>query len=336
MATQDQMRDEEAEFAAAFNEDMGPAPEMSEDEAFGITPPAEDGPATEATAEDADTTAVLVVADGDAMKEEAQSEMAEETADMASAQPGQEDEGPLDPKEEQRRKSWEGRLRAREEELAKREAELMAKMNTKPAEGEGEKEDPQAEAIEKAAEKMAADGDAEGAEAVEEVADKVESGELSAEQAMKILAEDFGPEFVKMIEVIAASKAEAAGRQIAESATSKLSQSVQAIIDDIVDTRAKAHFEAIADKHPDFNDLAQTSEFAQFVQQYPEGVRVAEAGTAKEIIKMLDDFKKSQAPAEPEMPDPAVDAAEGVRSRGIRLPEQPSKAAGYEEAWNDF
>lgn len=331
MATQDQMRDDDAEYAAAFDEDMRSAPEPSEDEAFGITPPAEDAPASSDAATEGEPAAVaLVVADGEAMQEEGEQAMAEATADEASAQPGEEDEGPLDPKEEQRRKSWEGRLRAREEEIARREAEMSSR--AKPAETA---ESSESEAIEEAAATLAEDGDEQGAEAVEEVADKVESGELTADQAMKILAEDFGPEFVKMIEAIASSKAEAAGRQIAEQATSALGQSVQEIIDNIVDDRARSHFEKIADAHPDFDQIAGTPEFSEFAKAYPEGERIAENGNARQIVKMLNDFKASSAKQE-KAPDPAVDAAEGVRSSGMRLPQQPSKANGYEDAWDQF
>lgn len=331
MATQDQLRDDEAEYAAAFDEDMMPMAASSEDEGLGMTPPAEDAPASSDNAtEGAPDAVALVVADGDAMQEQAEQQAADETVDAASAQPGEEDEGPLDPKEEQRRKSWEGRLRAREEELARREAELNGK--SKPAEG-GDAD--AADAIEQAAESLEQDGDMEGAEGVEDVAEKVESGELSADQAMKMLAEDFGPEFVKMIEVIAASKAEAAGRQIAEQATSKLGQSVQEIIDNIVDDRARSHFETIADKHPDFTQITDDPAFAEFVKGYPDGENIASNGSARQVVKMLDAFKASAQKPEPQ-PDPAVDAAEGVRSKGLRLPSAPMKADGYEDAWNQF
>ena len=333
MATQDMMRDDEAEYRAAFEEDMQPAADPSEDEAFGLTPSAEDAPAGGDAATEGEPAAVaIVVAEPDPAAEEAAEPAAE-----AAAEPAAEEEEPLDPKEEQRRKSWEGRLRAREEELARREAELAAKAGEEKAEPANEKESTDSEAIEQAAEKLAADGDQEGADAVDQVAEKVESGELSADQAMKILAEDFGPEFVKMIEVIAASKAEAAGRTIAEKATGELRQSVQTLIEDIEDNKARAHFEAIADKHPDFQQVATQPEFAEFAKTYPGGEQIAENGSTKDVIKMLDKFKESIARAEanPE-PNPAVDAAEGVRSKGLRLPEAPMKADGYEDAWDQF
>jgi hypothetical protein len=37
-----------------------------------------------------------------------------------------------------------------------------------------------------------------------------------------------------------------------------------------------------------------------------------------------------------EVSDEQLDAAEGVRSTGMKLPEQPAASAGYEDAWKDF
>lgn len=303
------MTDDERAFAEAYNdgEEASTAPVETE-EPGGMEVPAEDGASSgTATAEGEPPAVAIVVA------EEAPAE-----GEMAGDEP-------TDPKEIQRMKSWEGRMRAREEELARREAAMKG--------GNESNEGNESEAIEQAAEKLAADGDEAGADRVEQVADQVESGEMSAEQAMKILAEDFGPEFVKMIEVIAGSKAQAAASKVAQEATGQLGQSVQEIIDNIVDDRARSHFETIASKHPDFTDVAATPEFNEFVKSYPNGEQIADAGSAKDIVKMLDKFKAGQQPAEP---DPAVDAAEGVRSSGMRLPEAPSKADGYEDAWSQF
>ena len=323
MAMQD-MSDDEREFAAAFNEGDEPAAVEVDEPIAEDSPAAEDG----ATAGEPEAV-VLAVADGEALKEGAEQMEAEQSAPAAANAAEPADEGALDPKEEQRRKSWEGRLKAREEELARREAALKQPAG-EPAEEGNEKV---AEAIEKVSETLEQQGNEEGAEKAEQVAEQVENGNLSAEQAMKILAEDFGPEFVKMIEAIASSKAEAAGRQIAERATSELSQSVNNIINNIVDDRARSHFETIADKHPDFNEVAKQPEFAEFAKSYPNGMAIVENGSARDIVKMLDKFKAAQQPAEP---DPAVDAAEGVRSKGLRLPEAPVKSDDYAEAWNQF
>lgn len=313
---QQQINDDEQAYAAAFDEDMTPVAEPSKDEAFGLTPPAEDAPAASDAGTEGEPPAVAMIIAED------EPEPAAEQAGEPMPEPASEDEGPTDPKEIQRQKSWEGRLRAREEELARREAALRSQAQS-------------TEGLEDAAEKLEDSGETEKAKAVEEAADAIESGDMTAEQAMKVLADDFGPEFVRMIEAIAASKAEAAGRTIAERATGELGKSVQSIIDNIVDDRERRHFEAIADAHPDFAEISENPEFAEFAKSYQDGERIASEGSAREINKMLSDFKKSRQ-QEPRKPDPAVEAAEGVRSSGLRLPEAPSQADGYEDAWKEF
>ena len=313
---QQQMNDDEQAYAAAFDEEMTPAAEPSEDEAFGLTPPVEDAPATSDAGTEGEPPAVAMIIAED------EPETVAEQAGEPTPEPASEDEGPTDPKEIQRQKSWEGRLRAREEELARREAALRSQAQS-------------TEGLEDAAEKLEDSGEPEKAKAVEQAADAIENGDMTAEQAMKVLADDFGPEFVRMIEAIAASKAEAAGRTIAERATGELGKSVQSIIDNIVDDRERRHFEAIADAHPDFAEISENPEFAEFAKSYQDGERIASEGSAREINKMLSDFKKSRQ-QEPQKPDPAVEAAEGVRSSGLRLPAAPSQADGYEDAWKEF
>ena len=316
---QQQINDDEQAYAAAFDEDMAPAAEPSEDEAFGIKPPVEDAPAASDGGTEGEAPAVALVIAED------EPEPAAEQATEPTPEPA--DEGPTDPKEIQRQKSWEGRLRAREEELARREAALKA--------SQGQAKEEPTEGLESAAERLEDAGEPEKAKAVEQAADAIENGDMTAEQAMKVLADDFGPEFVRMIEAIAASKAEAAGRTVAERAAGELGQSVQSIIDNIVDDRERRHFEAIADAHPDFAEISDNPEFAEFAKSYQDGERIATEGSAREINKMLSDFKKSRQ-QEPQKPDPAVEAAEGVRSSGLRLPTAPTQADGYEEAWKDF
>lgn len=316
MAMQNMTEDEQA-FMAAFNEgEEAPAP-MAAEEPGGMPVTVEDAASEGTATAEGEPAAVAVAAEGEVAAEEPDAD------------------GPTDPKEIQRQKSWEGRLRAREAELAEREAKLSKTdmPRAEPAEIAEPGEGSESEAMEKAADQLAASGDEAGAEKVEQMAEQVESGDLTAEQAMKILSEDFGPEFVKMIEVIAGSKAQAAASKVAQEATGQLGQSVQEIIDTIVDDKARSHFETIAAKHPDFADVAATPEFNEFVKSYPGGEEIAAAGSAKDIVKMLDKYKSNQKPAEP---DPAVDAAEGVRSSGMRLPEAPSKADGYEDAWSQF
>ena len=330
MAYQD-MTDDERAFAEEFNRDNEPEQAASElDERAEDAETAQSG---EVSGEEGEPPAVaIVVADGEELRDQAEQVAADVTSEAAAAQPGEEPaqaapNEPLDPKEEQRRRSWEGRLRAREEELARREAELKSK-----AAGGDEQT---SEAIEQAAESLEQNGDADGAQRVGDLAEKVESGEVSAKEAMATLANDYGEDFVKMIAAIAANEARTAGKQIAESATGELRQSVQSLIEDIVDDKQRSHFETIADVHPDFNDIAQTPEFEEFKKPSPDGEQIADNGSARQIVKMLSEFKKTLN-KEPEAENPAVSAAEGVRSAGIRIPQQPNRAEGYEEAWREF
>lgn len=324
-----------AAYAAAFDEDMMP-PRDEEAPAGGITPSNEDAPAQSDGATGGEPAAVvLAVADGEQI-EQAQGDAA---ADATTTTADEDlDDAPLDPKEEQRRRSWEGRLRAREAELERKEAELRTKggqVEMPRAESGESGESQQTEAMEQAADQLAASGDKEGAEAVEQVAEQVESGELTAAQAMKILADDFGEDFVKLISTIAGAQAKEAAGKIAQEATGQFGQTLEQVIGNIADDRERAHFEAIADAHPDFLQVSEAPEFNEFIKQYPDGERIAEGGSAREIVKLLSKFKEANKPA-PTEPDPALDAAQGVRSGGMRLPEAPVKAEGYEDAWNQY
>jgi hypothetical protein len=353
MATQDQMKDEQDEFAAAFNEDSAPAAQMSDDEAFGLADPVPASPAAEDGAEgqaaDAD---VAIVVDADEVEKAAGDAMAKDTAEAAAEPAGEAevvsdegDAGEVKPpvvdmeKEVQRLKSWEGRLKAME-----------AKLKAAGADQPDEQKAAVSDAIEQAAD--AADTPAE-AESVEQIAEQVEDGTITPEQAMKQLAEDFGEDFVKMIEAIAVAKAKEAGGAAASERFGELSKTVDEVIADIVDTKARSHFEMIADRHPDFQDVGASEEFKAYVEALPEGqkaqaMQVIANGSAKQIIKLLDGFKSSAtaAPSEEltqaagesivdEATEEQMDAAEGVRSSGMKLPEQP-KSGGYEDAWSEF
>lgn len=364
--TQDELNSSADEFSAAFNEDMPERREQGEDEAFGLNLPASEGDgATTDTGEGEGEPAVAIVIEGEGEGDknaaaEASAESANDAAnegagpaadvvaseggdggEPAASEPAADPGADLE-KERQRLKSWEGRLKA-----------LAAKLEgTAP-----EVESAPAEALEETAEAAEAKGNTELAAAAEEASDKVESGEMSAEQAMQMLAEDFGPEFVKMIEAIATAKAREAGEKVAGEKIGELGKTVEDIISDISDSKTRMHFERIHDAHPDFVEVSGSPAFAAFVDEDPERKNVVENGDARSIVKLLDDFKKSAASAEPEAhaadapaaaAAPAVDEgavaamddAEGVRSgpsgpSGLSLPEKPT-ANGYEEAWDQF
>lgn len=369
MATIDQMNDDEKEFAAAFNEDQAPAATPSEDEEFGLAEPAQpaeeaaemkDG-APEVESEDAgeanegEAPAVALVLDGGELEEAADQaaakDSAEEAADMSGEKVAVATEGAEDAmdmaKEIQRLKSWEGRLKAME-----------AKLKAAGAESDEEQTEAVAEAIEKAADATDTVADEEK---VEQIAEQVEEGDLSVQQAMKQLAEDFGDEFVKMIEAIATAKAREAGAKAVDEKVGELKGTVDEIINDITDSKARSHFEKIADAHPDFNEVGDSEEFKTYVESLPDeqkgqALEVIANGSAKQIIKLLDGFKAANAagakagmeqPAElteaqgesivdQAVDESAMDAAEGVRSSGMKLPDTPAKADDYASAWDEF
>lgn len=340
MATKENMQQDRDEFAAAFAEEAPAPAEQSEDDAFGLNPePVESGDDVAEGQSGEAPSVVLAVADADDMEHAADADQAKETATAAAEAPKTDTmpEPAVEPaldieKETQRLKSWEGRLKA-----------LQAKLDAAGASSAEEKTEAVSEAIEKAAD--AADTPADE-ERVEQIAEHVESGEMTAEQAMKQLAEDFGDDFVKMIEAIAVSKAREAGSSVAEQRFGEVNKTVEEIINDIVDTKAKAHFEKIAEAHPDFNEIANSEEFARWVESMPqaeqdEAKRVATSGSAREIIALLNDYKKGQEPVAEQEVDlaqsDAMDAAEGVRSTGMRLPQEPKAAEDdYLGAWDKY
>lgn len=204
--------------------------------------------------------------------------------------------------EEQRAKSWEGRKQAMEREAA--------------AGGEAaEPNEPAETPAEEAAEP-------EVSELLEDAAEKTEG--MDPEEALKALSADFGPEFAAMLSAIIDAKV--------AKASDTVSKSVNEIIEDIVDTKARTHFETIADRHPDFMDIANSDEFKAYCADKPEYAAIVDTGTARQINKMLDDYKKTQEPAQD---DTSMDDAEGVRSSGMRLPAQPTSSSDYSAAWDE-
>lgn len=353
--TPEDVKKNESDYADAFNDNTPPAPEPTEDEAFGLGMDVEEAAAADAeqgSGDGAPLEAVVLVADGEAVEEAAGEAVAEESAATASESQSQENsDEPTDPKDIQRKKSWEGRLKAEEARLAKVREELDAKASVagKPT------EEVASDALEEVADQAEAQGDVAMADKVEETAEKVESGELSAEDAMKALAEDFGEPFVKMIAAIAKS----AANSTASEKLGELESTTRDIIDDIKESKARAHFKAIESAHPDFVEVGKDPSFNEWKVADPERERIASSGSADEINAMLTEWKsqgattgttaadgatapvaQAEAAAEPaaddSAPDDELDAAEGVRSAGMQLPEEPAAADDYAGAWEEF
>lgn len=356
--TTEDLKNSQDAFSDAFNEEDVAKREPTEDEAFGLD--VEEAAAKEAEEGSADGVpidAVVVVADGDGVEKALEDEVAAVTSAEAAESASQEsaDDEPTDPKEIQRKRSWEGRLRAEEARLKEAAAELAKKA----AETQVPVEEVASDALSEAASQAGAEGDVAMAEKVDKVAEQVEDGDISVDEAVKILSEDFGEPFVNMIAAIAKSYAtKAAGEKVGE-----LEKSTTDIIDHLKSQAAREHFKAIEAEHADFAELGKDPAFIEWKAQDPERDRIASGGSAAEINSMLTAYKSeaggqadeptgqpaqdaaemvaaapAQAPRnEPdEVADDELDAAEGVRSAGMQLPEEPAAADDYAGAWEEF
>lgn len=324
---------EQDEFAEAFGENVQRS-EMSEDEAFGLAPEADPETPDEAEAEVAEEAAAEPAIAESAPNDPAPAETgeagpAEETTVVV--EPGATDAGDVEvmsPEDVQREKSWMGRLKAKEAELKAREDALKAGA---PA------ETPAEEAAE-----------APAAEAVENAMEKVESGELSFEQAMQTLESDFGPDFPKMLSVIAKH----IGAQVSDERVGSVRGELDEVVNELRNDKEKSHYETISEAHPDFMEVGASPEFKDYVEGLPgseqeQAMQTINGGTAKQINALLRAYKdsKQETPAAEDAPaaaaaepadESALDAAEGVRSAGLKIPEKPAQADDYEAAWEQF
>ena len=304
MATKDTLQEDQNTFADSFNEDTPAPAEQSEDEAFGLNMPEADEVPDDNSGDNGDPALMIAI-------EAAPAEGAEEAGEAPAAElqaeeaPAEEAPAEIEPEMTQNDRTWEGRLKKREEELKAREEALKARE----------------EGVDN--------------EAAEELAEGEGDGQVDDIEGMKSrLAEDFGQEFLDTIVAIAKSEASA----VAGSHVDDIRNSVGNIINGINDDRARRHFETIHDAHPDFVEVSESPEFKEFVSNLPptdrsEAERVIAAGSAREINALLTQFKQSAGAAGN---DDALEAAEGVRSSGIRLPKPPAAADDdFVSAWNE-
>lgn len=342
MQTDAQRNKDEAEFAAAFDEDMAGPAATSEDEAFGLSPdevPGDATPEQEAAVALTDGGDEAASVEGDAAAGEALAAEAvaeEPAADPAAGDLPGEAAAPIEAEAEpvaeaagdeggvktvQQLKSWEGRLRALEADLKSREAALkegdgmggMGGMGMDGMEGAGPDK-------------------AELLEAATEEASEIVASSGSLEEAITRLREDFGPEFVEMIQAIAAKSA---GDAVAGT-SSELKASLEALQAGAEGRERSEHFDYITDHHSDFFEVADSPEFAEWVKANPDHQATCDHGNKRAVVKMLNAFKESQKQAD-SGDDDALDDAAGVRSSGLQLPkESGAKATGFEEAWENY
>ena len=290
--------DPKKEYAQAFDDEMAiENGEITEDDVVteGLIPDELEAEAPEMVAEAAE--------EGETVTKEAAEEMAEGaeeapevTAEAAPAAPAPDIE-----KEIQRLKSWEGRLKAREAELKARESGSA-----------GGEEAPANDA----------------AQAVEQVADAVASGQ-PMDDALAQIEADFGPEFVQALTALVSAQA----ARVVDEKVGAVNSDVASLIDALKNDKQREHFELIADKHPDFMEVGSSPEFQDWVKQKGEQAQnIVNVGSARQVGALLSEFKKGA-----EKGDPAEDGAVSVPSRtgGLRLPAKPASSDDYLSAWED-
>lgn len=358
MATKDEMTQDERDFAAAWGGDDAKPAEAVKTSSTGAEGAAAEPAVSEVQGGGAKQGADAGGADAGASAADAAAaddkdgQAAEPGAAMADggAAAGGADEGPTDPKDVQRQKSWEGRLNKREQELAAREAKLKeaeAKMNKDPEAG--------SEALEQVAEQAEASGNEQMAEAAEEAAEQVEAGKISPKEAMDRLKADWGDEFIDMMTTlvrdIARQEADLVSDGKVKEGLGSLEKRTMDGFRSIGERHMMLHREKIEDAIPGYEKLVDSEGFGAFKANYPDGEKIAEGGTARQIIKMLKAFQESQgdgtsdagkdqidrdadqAVAQAQPSEAAIDAAAGVRSGAARVPEAPQQSQDYAGAW---
>lgn len=348
-------KDTNQEYRDAFNaEDAAEEIEALDPEVIGddVADNATDETAPEGSGEEGGATDATAVAmtveegDGETETDTDGEEMAAEPDDEA-----------LSPEDTQRKNSWEGRLKKREEEIAAREAAL-AERDTPAMLADGgmvesedemmadgaEMDDPGTEPEAMSEESGAIDDEPAEDTSMDALMSEAREIAGSPERLEAKIAQDvadYGREYVVGYMALAMQMANA----VAEPHVAAVQADLTSLIDDISGALRSMHRDTIADAHEDFEQVVSGEEFKSFLDGLPDeekakAAEVVENGSAGQIIKLLQTFKDSLKPKDSE-PTPediwAEDAAAGVRgSAPVRLPTRAPASPDdeYKRAWD--
>ena len=314
--TEEQDQKDMEDYAAAFGEDMKqPETDDFADEGAGTTPEA--GASMTETDEPAhEGSEVSVESASEPVEEEAapaepvaaEAPAGEEMAAEESAPAGDDEMSDVPPEDAQAYKSWRGRLKKREEELAAREAALSGQGAESPAEEMAEGQ----ESLDMGGEEQAP------------------SGDVSFDEAVQNIRDSFGEEFESYIKAAVKGYVE----QAIGGSSSEAIEAIKALTDRFETNSEGEHVEYILDAHPDMYEVTGTPEFQQWLGDKPEMQECCEHGTKRSVVRMLNAFKESQKQADN---DEGLDDLTAVQSSssGVVIPEK--KAQGdFEGAWSEF
>ncbi len=131
------------------------------------------------------------------------------------------------------------------------------------------------------------------------------------EQPDKELFGDFSEDAIAQgVEKLVARKAAAMQAEF----DAKLSQALAPLQAKQLESAADEHFSAIAKAHPDVEQVAQSAEFANWIEAQPSFVRdgyksVIEGGTAAQVIEALNTFKQATGTRAATLAKPSAAAA---------------------------
>lgn len=203
-------------------------------------------------------------------EDQAQADSEDTTDDEAQADDSFSD---VSDEDKPKAKSWEGRLRKREDDLKRREEALENKPETQvetdddtSAEGEGDSES----------------NDDDGSELAEALQDFPEL----AEPLSKLISKEV-------------SKATEAVRNEFQQQLTPVTQKIEAGEVAAEEAASEAHFNHVVEQHPDFNEIIESKALNTWIDNLPhkEAVKyekVCNEGTANEVVEMLDRLKSDR------------------------------------------
>jgi hypothetical protein len=297
------MQNNDDEYSKAFNNDSN----VSDEAAEGAT----ESPAVamvidaEGAVEDAAEAKGIDVPD-EAMPDEGAEGMVDAPTDMMAAESAPMDGEAISPEDMQRQKSWEGRLRKREEELAAREAELQSAPMAEAG--------PDDAAIEEIRSRLSEDFGEEFITMISTLA-----SHEAKKFAEKGIAESIGGIGSTIDRLISDTQ---------EAFQSMHYESIADAHEDFMDVAGSPEFQAWVSSMPD--------------DQRSKAEQTIDGGSAGQVIKLLSEYKdhcKAKEGGEADDADFAMDAASGVRSSSpVRLPGRaPANADDeYKAAWSQM
>jgi ribosomal protein L31 len=219
---------------------------------------------------------------------------------------GKEGDEALDPKDEQREKSWAGRLEKREADLAEKERKFQAK---------------QEERRTKIRELMKSDDNETDWETLSKAAEELDM-----------------PEFAVLANKV--QKLEEAQRTQFESAQAQSEFETESTKVRTENKDYRTHVETISAKHPGFFNTVNTPEFNNYLNTLDPIARtgadtVLKKGNSSQVIALLDGFKGAHSKPEPKPTESDPAASLSTIRRGASKPRSEVDMNDFDAGWDE-